>query len=169
MCGCRRRTSSPPCSPRNQLESRVKPCVRMRSARLGFSSETNSTLDLSLAPGLAVSCLITKVPSVQAHPHTLCHPLRHVNRPSPVRALSVQSQSLLYSPILVLLIRKKKRFSAVAGGLELRAPSFSAYTRQHLFSTHEFGVPSVFTRQHLLSTDEFGVSSFRAPRQTSAS
>ena len=114
VCGCRRRTSSPPCSPRNQLESRVKPCVRMRSARLGFSSETNSTRNLSLAPGLAVSCLITKVPSVQAHPHTLCHPLRHVNRPSPVRALSVQSQSLLYSPILVLLIRKKNQLSTVS-------------------------------------------------------
>ena len=71
------------------LESRVKPCVRMRSARLGFSSETNSTRDLCLAPGLAVSCLITKVPSVQAHPHTLCHPLRHGNLPA--RALSFQS------------------------------------------------------------------------------
>ena len=78
----------------------------MRSARLGFSSETNSTLDLCLAPGLAVSCLITKVPSVQAHPHTLCHPLRHVNRPSPVRALGIPKR-----PVSVLVVLTDSRAS----------------------------------------------------------
>ena len=86
---------------RNQLESRVRPCVRcaQRPARLVLV-ETNSDLDnSSLAPpGLAVSGLTKKTPWIVCR-HT---PILHVT-PSgtrtcqlPARALSFQPQPMLY-------------------------------------------------------------------------
>ena len=73
---------------RNQLESRVRPCVgcAQRPARLVLV-ETNSDLDnSSLAsatwPGSFGPDQEEALDSVQAHPHTSCHPLRHENLPA---------------------------------------------------------------------------------------
>ena len=157
---------------RNQLESRVRPCVgcAQRPARLVLV-ETNSDLDnSSLAsatwPGSFGPDQEEALDSVQAHPHTSCHPLRHENLPA------IRSSSKLPVSVHAVLTESRasdqEEDSAFDSDRRSGVACSPALTRPHLLLTHKFGVPSLSATSHTLdsrvrrpcsySTDECSLS-----------